>query len=191
MSCAKGHECGVGLQSPHHSGDLLCDPLLRPGVSRQRPESLPGGCHLELTVVCVSIRWVCGSSPVPVWSQKCWNLSCWFDGFFHFPQALCKDNIYPGIGVFGKGYGKNNEPLRGYLLTFGIALAFILIGRWKSTNQIVLFITYEVISLWHALVFHFSSGIERHRPNHFKFLPGIIRPHQLLCVSRVTGQFPW
>lgn len=44
------------------------------------------------------------------------------------PQALCKDNIYPGLGIFAKGYGKNNEPLRGYILTFGIALAFILIG---------------------------------------------------------------
>ncbi|MEQ2260733.1 hypothetical protein XENORESO_000754, partial [Xenotaenia resolanae] len=43
-------------------------------------------------------------------------------------QALCKDNIYPYIGIFAKGYGKNNEPLRGYILTFGIALAFILIG---------------------------------------------------------------
>uniref|UniRef100_A0A673CUW9 Solute carrier family 12 member 3 n=1 Tax=Sphaeramia orbicularis TaxID=375764 RepID=A0A673CUW9_9TELE len=37
-------------------------------------------------------------------------------------QALCKDNIYPGLGMFAKGYGKNNEPLRGYILTFGIAL---------------------------------------------------------------------
>lgn len=62
-------------------------------------------------------------------------------------QALCKDNIYPGITVFGKGYGKNNEPLRGYLLTFAIALAFILIGRQKSTNQIVLFIKDDVTSL--------------------------------------------
>lgn len=43
-------------------------------------------------------------------------------------QALCKDNIYPGLTMFAKGYGKNNEPLRGYILTFGIALAFILIG---------------------------------------------------------------
>uniref|UniRef100_A0AAX7VDZ1 Solute carrier family 12 member 2 n=1 Tax=Astatotilapia calliptera TaxID=8154 RepID=A0AAX7VDZ1_ASTCA len=43
-------------------------------------------------------------------------------------QALCKDNIYPGLQMFAKGYGKNNEPLRGYILTFGIGLAFILIG---------------------------------------------------------------
>lgn len=52
------------------------------------------------------------------------------------PQALCKDNIYPGLGIFAKGYGKNNEPLRGYILTFGIALAFILIGRTACTPVI-------------------------------------------------------
>ncbi|XP_063043376.1 solute carrier family 12 member 3-like [Engraulis encrasicolus] len=43
-------------------------------------------------------------------------------------QCLCNDNIYPYIGFFGKGYGKNNEPLRAYLLTFIIAIAFILIA---------------------------------------------------------------
>lgn len=54
-------------------------------------------------------------------SMKRQRLSCF--------QALCKDNIYPGLSVFAKGYGKNNEPLRGYVLTFCIGLAFILIGR--------------------------------------------------------------
>ncbi|XP_062371930.1 solute carrier family 12 member 3-like [Sardina pilchardus] len=43
-------------------------------------------------------------------------------------QCLCKDNIYPYIGFFAKGYGKNDEPLRGYVLTYFIAAAFILIG---------------------------------------------------------------
>jgi solute carrier family 12 sodium/potassium/chloride transporter 2 len=38
-------------------------------------------------------------------------------------QALCKDRLYPKISWFGKGYGKNNEPVRGYVLTFIIAVA--------------------------------------------------------------------
>ncbi|XP_067853869.1 solute carrier family 12 member 3 isoform X2 [Heptranchias perlo] len=42
-------------------------------------------------------------------------------------QCLCKDNLYPGIGFFGKGYGKNNEPIYSYLLTYAIAIGFILI----------------------------------------------------------------
>ena len=48
-------------------------------------------------------------------------------------QALCQDRLFPFIHVFAKGYGKNNEPLRAYALTFVIALACILIGiisRW-------------------------------------------------------------
>ncbi|EDX10224.1 GD12726 [Drosophila simulans] len=44
-------------------------------------------------------------------------------------QALCKDELYPKIVWFAKGYGKNNEPVRGYVLTFIIACAFILIGE--------------------------------------------------------------
>jgi hypothetical protein len=35
--------------------------------------------------------------------------------------------------MFAKGYGKNNEPLRGYVLTFCIGLAFILISKLNSS----------------------------------------------------------
>ncbi|CAN2389517.1 sodium:chloride symporter activity [Pristimantis euphronides] len=52
-------------------------------------------------------------------------------------QCLCKDNLYPLIGFFGKGYGKNNEPVRGYLLTFVIASAFILIGELNTIAPII------------------------------------------------------
>ncbi|XP_023695274.2 solute carrier family 12 member 3-like isoform X2 [Paramormyrops kingsleyae] len=44
-------------------------------------------------------------------------------------QCLCRDNIYPYIGFFAKGYGKNHEPLRAYVLTYFIAVAFILIAE--------------------------------------------------------------
>ncbi|KAL1488426.1 hypothetical protein ABEB36_014899 [Hypothenemus hampei] len=44
-------------------------------------------------------------------------------------QALCKDKLYPHIEWFAKGYGNNNEPIRGYVLTFIIAVGFILIGE--------------------------------------------------------------
>lgn len=45
------------------------------------------------------------------------------------PQCLCEDRLYPLIGFFGKGYGKNKEPVRGYLLAYVIAVAFIIIGK--------------------------------------------------------------
>ena len=44
-------------------------------------------------------------------------------------QALCMDKLYPGIGWFSGSEGK--EPIRGYFLTFVIAVAFILIG-WRT-----------------------------------------------------------
>ncbi|XP_050068324.1 bumetanide-sensitive sodium-(potassium)-chloride cotransporter [Anopheles maculipalpis] len=43
-------------------------------------------------------------------------------------QALCKDKLYPKISWFGKGFGKNNEPVRGYILTFVISVGVILVG---------------------------------------------------------------
>lgn len=44
-------------------------------------------------------------------------------------QALGVDKIYPGLIFFSKGYGKNGEPYRGYVLTFFVSTAFLLIGR--------------------------------------------------------------
>ncbi|KAM4808019.1 solute carrier family 12 member 3-like [Rhinophrynus dorsalis] len=52
-------------------------------------------------------------------------------------QCLCKDKLYPFIGFFGKGYGKNNEPIRGYLLAFVIAIAFILIAELNTIAPII------------------------------------------------------
>ncbi|NWH90547.1 S12A2 protein, partial [Aegithalos caudatus] len=62
-------------------------------------------------------------------------------------QALCKDSIYPGFQMFAKGYGKNNEPLRGYILTFLIALGFILI-----VSIIVCTTVLPLITIFNALV---------------------------------------
>uniref|UniRef100_A0A8C6VT88 Solute carrier family 12 member 10, tandem duplicate 1 n=3 Tax=Nothobranchius furzeri TaxID=105023 RepID=A0A8C6VT88_NOTFU len=52
-------------------------------------------------------------------------------------QGLCKDNIYPFIMFFGKGYGKNNEAVRGYILFYLIAVAFILIAQLNSIAPLI------------------------------------------------------
>ncbi|XP_076849756.1 solute carrier family 12 member 1 [Brachyhypopomus gauderio] len=52
-------------------------------------------------------------------------------------QALCKDNIYKALHFFAKGHGKNNEPIRGYVLTFIIAVAFILIAELNIIAPII------------------------------------------------------
>ncbi|XP_059193000.1 solute carrier family 12 member 2-like [Centropristis striata] len=71
-------------------------------------------------------------------------------------QALCKDNIYPGLGVFAKGYGKNNEPLRGYVLTFCIGLAFILIAELNIIAPIISNFFLASYALINFSVFHSS-----------------------------------
>uniref|UniRef100_A0AAR2LIG0 Solute carrier family 12 member 3 n=1 Tax=Pygocentrus nattereri TaxID=42514 RepID=A0AAR2LIG0_PYGNA len=52
-------------------------------------------------------------------------------------QCLCKDKLYPVIGFFGKGYGKNDEPYRSYLLTYIIAVCFILIAELNTIAPII------------------------------------------------------
>ncbi|KAG7521957.1 solute carrier family 12 member 3 [Solea senegalensis] len=52
-------------------------------------------------------------------------------------QCLCQDKLYPLIGFFGKGYGRNAEPLRGYMLTYCIAVCFILIAELNSIAPII------------------------------------------------------
>ncbi|PNI63843.1 SLC12A3 isoform 2 [Pan troglodytes] len=59
--------------------------------------------------------------------------SCHY-GLINYYQCLCEDQLYPLIGFFGKGYGKNKEPVRGYLLAYAIAVAFIIIG-WRPSFQ--------------------------------------------------------
>lgn len=71
-------------------------------------------------------------------------------------QALCKDNIYPGLGMFAKGYGKNNEPLRGYILTFCIALGFILIAELNVIAPIISNFFLASYALINFSVFHAS-----------------------------------
>ncbi|KAM6123579.1 solute carrier family 12 member 3 [Phoenicopterus ruber ruber] len=52
-------------------------------------------------------------------------------------QCLCRDQLYPLIGFFGKGYGKNSEPIRGYMLTYVIAVGFILIAELNAIAPII------------------------------------------------------
>ncbi|XP_055947587.1 solute carrier family 12 member 3-like [Argiope bruennichi] len=52
-------------------------------------------------------------------------------------QALCKDRLFPHIHFFAKGFGRNNEPIRGYCLAFVIALACVAIGDLNAIAPII------------------------------------------------------
>lgn len=59
-------------------------------------------------------------------------------------QALGIDKIYPGLIFFSKGYGKAGEPYRGYVLTFFVSVAFLLIGI--SSPQTLFYILLLIIN---------------------------------------------
>ncbi|XP_065836983.1 solute carrier family 12 member 2-like isoform X2 [Oscarella lobularis] len=53
-------------------------------------------------------------------------------------QAVSKDKIFPYIHFFAKAGGRSGtEPVRGYLLTFVVAIAFVLIGKLDAIAPII------------------------------------------------------
>ncbi|XP_071039917.1 solute carrier family 12 member 2 [Parasteatoda tepidariorum] len=60
-------------------------------------------------------------------------------------QALCKDKLFPHLHYFAKGFGKGNEPRRGYCLTLviGLACTAIVLGFRPS---------FKYYNLWLSLV---------------------------------------
>jgi len=52
-------------------------------------------------------------------------------------QALARDNLFPYISYFGKGYGASNEPYRGYSLTSVIATLCLLPGDLNAIAPLI------------------------------------------------------
>ena len=71
-------------------------------------------------------------------------------------QALCKDKLYPYLAIFGRGYGKNNEPLLGYILTFFIALGFIIIADLNAVAPLISNFFLAAYALVNFSTFHAS-----------------------------------
>ncbi|XP_033219683.1 bumetanide-sensitive sodium-(potassium)-chloride cotransporter [Belonocnema kinseyi] len=69
-------------------------------------------------------------------------------------QALCLDNLYPGIAWFSGKNGK--EPVRGYILTFVIAVAFILIGQLDAIAPLISNFFLAAYTLVNFSTFHAS-----------------------------------
>ena len=73
-------------------------------------------------------------------------------------QAVCKDNLFPYISIFGIGYGPRNEPRRGYILAFFIAAAFIAIGDLNVIAPVISNFFLIVYALINYAVFAASLG---------------------------------
>lgn len=61
-------------------------------------------------------------------------------------QALGIDRIYPGLIYFSKGYGKAGEPYRGYVLTFLVSSAFVLIGTQNDNWKDIITVFFSILA---------------------------------------------
>ncbi|KZC10308.1 Bumetanide-sensitive sodium-(potassium)-chloride cotransporter [Dufourea novaeangliae] len=69
-------------------------------------------------------------------------------------QALCLDKLYPGIAWFSGE--KDREPIRGYFLTFIIAVGFILIGELNAIAPLISNFFLAAYTLINFSTFHAS-----------------------------------
>merc|ERR1719264_609070 len=71
-------------------------------------------------------------------------------------QALAKDKLYPKIEFFSAGMGANNDPVRGYVCVFLIALGCILVGELNVVSSLLSNFFVAAYALINFSVFHAS-----------------------------------
>ncbi|XP_075925795.1 solute carrier family 12 member 3-like [Petromyzon marinus] len=89
-------------------------------------------------------------------------------------QGVARDNIYPGITIFGKGFGRNQEPVFGYLLAYTIGICFICIADLNLISPITACCFLNTYVILNFSVFH-SSVVKSPgwRPDFKYFHPAI------------------
>ena len=71
-------------------------------------------------------------------------------------QALAKDKLYPKIDFFSAGWGANNDPIRGYVLVFFVAVGCILIAELNVVSSLLSNFFVAAYALINFSVFHAS-----------------------------------
>uniref|UniRef100_T1HM58 Uncharacterized protein n=1 Tax=Rhodnius prolixus TaxID=13249 RepID=T1HM58_RHOPR len=99
-------------------------------------------------------------------------------------QALAKDKLYPFIGFFSKGYGANNDPIRGYVCVFVIAFGCILIGQLNYIAPLLSNFFLAAYALINFSVFHVSlSKSPGWRPSFKYYNAWVSLLGTLLCIA--------
>jgi len=71
-------------------------------------------------------------------------------------QALAKDKLYPKIEFFAPGWGANNDPIRGYVLVWLVAVGCILIAELNIVSSLLSNFFVAAYALINFSVFHAS-----------------------------------
>ena len=69
-------------------------------------------------------------------------------------QAVGKDGIYPGVSWFAKGFNANNDPWRGYVLVFLIAMGFVMIAKLNAIGVVASNFFLAAYALMNLSCFH-------------------------------------
>lgn len=71
-------------------------------------------------------------------------------------QAVGKDKIYPGVFFFAHGYTANNDPWRGYILVFAVAMGFAMIAKLNTVSVVASNFFLAAYALMNLSCFHSS-----------------------------------
>ena len=71
-------------------------------------------------------------------------------------QAVAKDKLFPYIEGFAEGWGGNNDPIRGYILVFLLALICVLVGDLDVVSSLLSNFFVAAYALINFSVFHAS-----------------------------------
>ena len=69
-------------------------------------------------------------------------------------QAVGKDGIYPGVYWFAKGFNANNDPWRGYILVFIVAMGFVMVAKLNAIGVIASNFFLAAYALMNLSCFH-------------------------------------
>ena len=69
-------------------------------------------------------------------------------------QAVGKDGIYPGVFWFSKGFNANNDPWRGYILVFVVAMGFVMIAKLNAIGVVASNFFLAAYALMNLSCFH-------------------------------------
>merc|ERR1719447_1920518 len=98
-------------------------------------------------------------------------------------QALAKDKLYPKIEFFSAGMGANNDPVRGYVCVFLIALGCILVGELNVVSSLLSNFFVAAYALINFSVFHASiTKSPGWRPAFKWYNPWVALLGTFLCV---------
>ena len=69
-------------------------------------------------------------------------------------QAVARDELFPGLSSLGEGRGRNDDPVRGYVLVFVVSLACVLIGDLNAVSSLLSNFFVAAYALINFSVFH-------------------------------------